>query len=217
MEALLFLEMVEIFHSNFIIKWGEFKVKEIAEWSVMALTTLTTLLTIGLVLLEFEKIDTTLLAGIIAFVGAIIGGFITLIGVKRTIESNRLIENQKKIKEELMFLYPLQREVEEINEYIWFEYNENHASYQEILKYVQKHLSIKRKLYDYAQRGSLEVYAELIKIKDFYDFMAMQIYESGEIEGVSDRKAFNLIQEKLADFQKLIRKEIRLKKSEIKD
>ena len=191
--------------------------KEIAEWSVIALTTLTTLLTIGLVLIEFETIDTTLLAGIIAFVGAIIGGMITLIGVKRTIESNRLIENQKKIKEELMFLYPLQREVEEINDYNWFEYNENHAPYQEILKYVQKHLSIKSKLYDYAQRGSLEVYAELIKIKDFYDFMARQLYDYGEIEELSDREAFELIQEKLNGFLKLIRKEIRLKKSEMKN
>lgn len=189
--------------------------KEIAEWSVIALTTLTTLLTIGLVLLEFETIDTTLLAGIIAFVGAIIGGMITLIGVKRTIESNRLIENQKKIKEELMFLYPLQREVEEIHEYNWFEYNDNHAPYEEILNYVQKRLSIKSKLYDYAQRGSLEVYAELIKIKDFYDFMARQLYDFGEIEELSDEESFELIQEKLIDFLKLIRKEIRLKKSDI--
>jgi len=62
-------------------------VKEIGELTVIAITALTTLLIMGMVLLEFKTLDTTLLAGIIAFVGAIIGGSITLIGVKMTLEN----------------------------------------------------------------------------------------------------------------------------------
>ncbi len=73
-----------------MIEWEVFIMKEISELTVITITALTTLLIMGMVLIEFKTLDTTLLAGIIAFVGAVIGGSITLIGVNKTIENNNL-------------------------------------------------------------------------------------------------------------------------------
>lgn len=78
--------------------------KEITERAVIIITVLTTLLILGMVLIEFEALDTTLLAGIIAFVGAIIGGSITLIGVNKTIEFTRKEENLKKIPDRIIII-----------------------------------------------------------------------------------------------------------------
>lgn len=163
----------------------------------------------------FNIKDYTLIAGIIAFFGAVIGGLITLIGVRRTIEANRMTEYLKKIKEELMFLFPLQREVEEISEYIWFEYNESHASFEDILIYIQEQMSIKNKLYDYAQKGDFEIYNELMQLKDKFNNMAITLNYIGSIEKLSDREAVEIIQGDINNFLKIIEKEIQLKKSEL--
>jgi hypothetical protein len=47
----------------------------------------------------FFKVDTTIVAGVIAFVGAIIGGAITLIGVRQTIEFQIRKDRMEKLPE----------------------------------------------------------------------------------------------------------------------
>lgn len=61
--------------------------KEIFEWSILIWTSLLVLLISGWVMIEFYDWKDTIVAAIIAFVGAIIGGSITLIGVKMTINN----------------------------------------------------------------------------------------------------------------------------------
>lgn len=65
------------------------KMKEVTEWSVFIITLLLSLMIFGMVVIEFEALDTTIVAGIIAFIGAVLGGGITLVGVQKTITANR--------------------------------------------------------------------------------------------------------------------------------
>ncbi|WP_198530611.1 hypothetical protein [Bacillus sp. LL01] len=60
------------------------------------------LILLGLVVLFFDLEDTTLIAGIIAFTGAIIGGVITYSGVLLTIERQRVQNLAEKYPERLM-------------------------------------------------------------------------------------------------------------------
>lgn len=75
--------------------------REMKDLYVLIITTLMTLLIMGMVLIEFETLDTTLVAGIIAFWGAIIGGSITLIGVNKTIKDGRRRDKIKFYNEKL--------------------------------------------------------------------------------------------------------------------
>lgn len=74
---------------------------EMKDLYVLIITTLMALLIMGIVLIEFEILDTTLVAGIVAFCGAIIGGSITLIGVNKTIKDGRERDKRKVYFEKL--------------------------------------------------------------------------------------------------------------------
>lgn len=165
----------------------------------------------GLYSYFFEVKDYTLIAGIIAFGGAIIGGSITLIGVQKTIEANHKVEKHKKLNDQLMFLLPLQREIEEISDYIHEEYNLNHMSIKEILKDVLKSLDKKNNLYDYAQKGNLEAYFTLI----LFDQVAFEIYEFGHYRGLTSNETCELLQRNINAFLRLLRKDINLKRTEL--
>lgn len=169
----------------------------------------------GLYSYFFKVKDYTLIAGIIAFGGAIIGGSITLIGVQKTIEANHKVEKHKKLNDQLMFLLPLQREIEEISDYIHEEYNLNHTSIKEILKDVRKSLDKKNNLYDYAQKGNLEAYFTLIDIKELFDQVAFEIYEFGHYRELTSNEICELLQKNINAFLKLLRKDINLKRTEL--
>ncbi|KUF37432.1 hypothetical protein [Lysinibacillus sp. F5] len=142
-------------------------------------------------LIDFMYIkDKDIEVAVVGFIGTIIGGTlsgaITLIGVTRTIEHNQSIENRKRIKEEIMFLFPLLREIEQIRENLLFEIHENHADNDAIIRYVYKEFSSSKQLYDNARHGSLMVYSRLIKFKGTVDYFMEKIYFTKEIEYDSD-------------------------------
>ncbi|WP_042472838.1 GlsB/YeaQ/YmgE family stress response membrane protein [Bacillus ndiopicus] len=74
---------------------------EFAGWLIIIWTTLLVLLLIGWIMHEFYKWDMTIVAAIIAFVGAVIGGSITLIGVNKTIKDGRERDRRKEYTENL--------------------------------------------------------------------------------------------------------------------
>lgn len=63
--------------------------KELFEWAILIWTSLLVLLITGWVMIEFYNWKVTIVAAIITFVGAVIGGSITLIGVRKTIIDSR--------------------------------------------------------------------------------------------------------------------------------
>ncbi|AJK87671.1 MULTISPECIES: hypothetical protein [Lysinibacillus] len=156
--------------------------KEIFEWAILIWTSLLVLLITGWVMIEFYDWKDTIVAAIIAFVGAIIGGSITLIGVIRTIEANQLIETKRRLRDELMFLNPLLREIEDLKVDLLFEVYENRIDTESLIRKVYKKFSTEKQLFDYAQRGSLTIYSELISYKNMVDYMMELIYHNDEIE-----------------------------------
>lgn len=186
-------------------------IKDIFEWFILAWTTLLVLLISGWILIEFYEWKIEIIVGIIAFVGAVIGGMITWVGVGLTIKSNRSLEIERINKEELMYLYPMQRELEKIEEHIFFEVNENHLTSDEVIRYLYKELSFENKMYDYAQRSSGELYNKLYRIKDEINSFMDEIYYNGEVEGMDDRELFAQIQLSIRSMIKDIELEINSK------
>jgi len=78
--------------------------KEIFEWAILIWASLLVLLITGWVMIEFYDWKDTIVAAIIAFVGAVIGGSITLIGVNRTIRESRRKDEIEKIKSDIFTL-----------------------------------------------------------------------------------------------------------------
>lgn len=83
------VEFVENCSNNFLLivllTLGDFMKKGIFEWAIIIWTILLVFLITGWIMIEFYNWKDTIVAAIIAFVGAIIGGSITLIGVRMTI------------------------------------------------------------------------------------------------------------------------------------
>ena len=71
--------------------------KNILHITVFSFTLLAAVLNIFIVLYNFYDVSDTLIAGIISFFGAIIGGSITLLGVNRTIQNSRREEEMNRI------------------------------------------------------------------------------------------------------------------------
>ena len=84
-----------------LLTMGDFMKKGIFEWAIIIWTILLVFLITGWIMIEFYNWKDTIVAAIIAFVGAIIGGSLTLIGVNKTIQHN----NEKEEQQILMIQY----------------------------------------------------------------------------------------------------------------
>lgn len=185
------------------------------EGFILIWTSLLVVLIAGWCLKEFFKWDTTIIGGIIAFVGAIIGGAITLQGVRKTIDNNNLHEERRANKEALMYLYPFQRELDTIHEDIMFNYVENHVSAEDVVRECYEKFSYESKMFEYAQRGSLDLYNHLLLFKEtIIEFFMKELYHEGNFE-MPDEVVVEEIEEKLSLLRDSVGKEIRLKQQQI--
>lgn len=154
---------------------------------------------------------TLLIVAAIGLVGAILGGVIsggiTLLGVTRTIEHTQTVENKRRLRDELMSLNPLLREIEEIKENLLFDIYENHTGNEELIRQMYKKISSEKQLFDYAQRGSFVVYSELISYRRSVDYMMEKIYHFDEIDHDADETLIN----GLRDIEEIIKQEIESK------
>ncbi len=78
--------------------------KGIFEWAILIWTSLLVLLITGWIMMNFYDWKDTIVAAIIAFAGAVIGGLITLMGVNRTIQESRRKEETEQIKVDMASL-----------------------------------------------------------------------------------------------------------------
>ncbi|MFJ8517697.1 hypothetical protein [Lysinibacillus xylanilyticus] len=90
--------------------------KEIFEWAILIWTSLLVLLITGWIMIEFYDWKDTIVAAIIAFAGAVIGGSITLIGVNLTIKQNKEIEKNKGRNKKVAYLLNLGNELNRFKE-----------------------------------------------------------------------------------------------------
>lgn len=142
--------------------------KEIAEWFVIALTSLISLIIFGMVFIEFGAIDTTLVAGIIAFVGAIIGGFLTLLGVRKTIKNGNEIESYKILVEQYQASLKATRMFIDATNALIKNYNECKGSYNELLEKLIEKFNKVEGILDSATLSTDFVYNS---IAEYYDFL----------------------------------------------
>ena len=191
--------MKRIGYEGFILIWTSLLVTIIAGWCLK----------------EFFKWDTTIIAGVIAFVGAIIGGAITLLGVRKTLDNNNLHEERRANKEALMYLYPFQRELDSIHESIMFNYIENRVSAEEVVRECYRRFSYESKMYEYAQRSSLELYNHLLMFKEnIVEFFMRELYHEGNFE-MSEDLVVEEVEEKLSLLRDSVGKEIRERQQHI--
>ncbi|MFJ8513403.1 hypothetical protein [Lysinibacillus xylanilyticus] len=143
--------------------------KEIAEWSVIALTTLSTLMIIGMIFIEFEAIDTTLLAGIIAFVGAVFGGLITLKGVKKSIDHSNKIEKYKVLIAQHQATVSIIKMFEIARGEVWKMCDLVHAPYKDCNEMFRDSLSKNNGILDTAILSTDIVYEALYSLFEYID------------------------------------------------
>lgn len=176
---------------------------------ILIWTSLLVLLVSGWCVKEFFNWDTTIIGAIIAFIGAIFGGLITLLGVRYTIDNNNLLEERRANKEALMYLYPFIRELERIEENVIFHFFEEHYSAEDIVRECYKEFSYDSKLFDYAQRSSGQLYHHLMLFKEeIIDFYMKEIYNQGRIFEMTDDSVVEEIGDKLSDLIDSVREEI---------
>ncbi|MER2000966.1 MAG: hypothetical protein ABS882_14465 [Lysinibacillus sp.] len=77
-------------------------IKNVIEWFILIWTGLLVVLISGWICIEFYNLNVEIMAALIAFLGAIIGGFITLFGVRRTINENQKLNFKNRIPEKVV-------------------------------------------------------------------------------------------------------------------
>lgn len=182
--------------------------KRIIEWFILIWTGLLVLLITGWILKEFYGWAIEIVAAIIGFVGAIFGGLITWFGVKATIESNKLIEDKKDKKEQLMYLYPFKREIEKIYDQVSYDVYYNHVKPEDTVRDLYRLFRENNNLFDYAQRSGAEIYRKLYEFKDFVDFTMQVIHDHGEVDDVSDEELTSMVMGKFDTIIKDVEKAI---------
>ncbi|MDD1504261.1 hypothetical protein PVA17_16065 [Lysinibacillus sp. CNPSo 3705] len=108
--------------------------KEIFEWAILIWTSLLVLLITGWIMIEFYDWKDSIVAAIIAFVGAIIGGTITLIGVNKTLKDSQQKEKLNNIPERI---YVIKNESAYMFN-ITLEIDTNFEDKEEVNKFLEK-------------------------------------------------------------------------------
>jgi gas vesicle protein len=75
-------------------------IKKITEWAFIALAFMVTIVSFIAIVKTFGVLSDGIISGLLGFIGSIIGGVITLVGVRWTILENRRMIMQEKIEKE---------------------------------------------------------------------------------------------------------------------
>lgn len=164
--------------------------KEIFEWIILAVVFLAALTSICVVFQVSGILDTTLIAGIIAFFGAIIGGILTLVGVRITINNSRLGLIRTELRQEVMKLYQLERKLNKLIYDTNFDRFENHMDTFTIVKQLISETDLKSDIYLFSLETP-EVYSLIIKLENKLVFTAEQYFFEGYIEEMRDEEVFS--------------------------
>ncbi|UNT55101.1 hypothetical protein [Lysinibacillus capsici] len=169
------MEFVENCSNKFLLivllTMGDFMKKGIFEWAIIIWTILLVFLITGWIMIEFYNWKDTIVAAIIAFVGAIIGGSITLIGVNNTIQSNKELALKNSIPKIL-------ENIEEFRVQLIGSYNRafEFSNPREVVKIFESEI-VKRGLFKVAANIDKEIYQELDVLIDDFSNCAKE-YES---------------------------------------
>ncbi len=143
----------------------------------------------------FNVDDYTLIAGIIAFFGAIIGGSITLVGVSNTIQENRRKDNQEKYErasylfvELLPFINKVYSSINSLNE------DEFNSKKQEVIDCARNLWGVATNVSNDSWKINLDFHTELKSVQ----YYSERIYEL--LEDESSEKEINDLYKELLVF-----------------
>lgn len=139
----------------------------------------------GLYSYFFNVSDYTLIAGIIAFIGAIIGGIITYAGVRLTILNEKNKETIREAKTDYINLHHLLKLVENHTYNMSFMYFEDHVPLIELLKDFREALSVDGDIYKISIQLP-DIYPYLMRIDSLVELISERFYRDGEIEDKTD-------------------------------
>lgn len=180
---------------------GDFMKKGIFEWGILIWTSLLVLLITGWVMIEFYNWKDTIVAAIIAFVGAIIGGAITYLGVVKNLKETKKESYLKEIPAKLFNLSI----VESKFELIYLKYVIYPFEKEKILEYliaIQEMIIVEGLI----EKAILVDYTLFEKIKninflcDYYEGLVSYAIDNDE-----ERKDFSQISMDIHNRFKLIR------------
>lgn len=117
----------------------------------------------------FDVTDTTLIAGIIAFFGAVIGGYITLLGVRKTIDHNNKIEKYKIFIAQHQAIVATIRLFAKAQGRMWEMWSLTHEPYKECNAMFREELNRSSGILDTATLASERVYQSLYNFNEFID------------------------------------------------
>lgn len=168
----------------------------------------------GLYSYFFNVKDFTLIAGIIAFVGAIIGGVVTYMGVNLTITNEKNKETIKEAKTDYINLHHLLKLVENHTEEINFMHFEDHVPLDEMLRDFRKALAVDGDIYKTSIQ-LLDIHPYVIRIDNLVGFISDRFYHEGGVEGMSNTKLFFEIMKLYGELEQEINKKIAQLESEL--
>ena len=133
----------------------------------------------------FSISDYTIIGGIIAFIGAIIGGIITYAGVRMTILNEKNKEIIREAKTDYINLHHLLKLVENHISKMSFMYFDDRIPLGELLKDFKDALSVEGDIYKISIQ-LLDIYPYLMRIDSLVEMISERFYHDGEIEGKTD-------------------------------
>ncbi|GAB0167466.1 hypothetical protein LSPCS325_09030 [Lysinibacillus sp. CTST325] len=163
--------------------------KWVFEWAILIWTSLLVLLITGWVMIEFYDWKDTIVAAIIAFVGAVIGGSITLIGVNLTIHNSRLDAKRKEAKLEYIKLHQLSKMLDKLCAEVSFNRMEERYEIGEIVNKLIKRISVESDIF-LISLESIEIHSLIIEFDEYLEFLSERYYYEGEVDGMSDHDIF---------------------------
>jgi len=139
--------------------------KEIFEWVILSWTFLLVLLIFGWIMIEFYDWMDTIVAAIIAFAGAIIGGSITLIGVKMTLDNAKEKNEINNLHVRKQALNKTINQLVENRQMIYIKQNQN-RSFEDSLGELLVNLNTSDGILDNSVSSSRKAYDEVIKLNE---------------------------------------------------
>ncbi|MGE7922363.1 hypothetical protein ACQKND_04150 [Viridibacillus arvi] len=153
---------------------------EIPLYIIITSLVLMDLLIFGGILYKFYNFDSTIIAAIIAFFGAIIGGYITLIGVRSTIEDNNKRDLYKSLIKQHEAIVKTIKLFSAVRGEVW-KYHFDHVPYARCNIMIKEALEITDGIIDTGTRATEKVYDTLVEYNQHIDHEFGLIFQDDSI------------------------------------
>lgn len=171
------------------------------------------ILIFGGTLFVFYKFDATILGSIIGFVGTIIGGFITMLGVRATIDAGNKQTYYNSLLSQYAATVQTIKKFANMTGCYWEQGNSDHYPYNEAVGSIRAALGGTNGIMDVAANATPNVFETIDEFDQYIEFeyglMIEDSFEKRDSYAYHDtQNKINSCMEKLIEERKRLRKEI---------